>query len=88
MTTQVLIRWVIGFIATNVIVIAALLVRAIVKWTRVQIAIEQIATDLKESVEHQNEVHQEIYREMREDRSVTNKRLRYLEETLWKGRAS
>lgn len=83
MTTQVFIRWVIGFIAANVIVIGTLLVRAIVKWTRIQVTMEQLAEDIKEHITDSKHAHEEMYREMRDDRAATNKRLRFLEENFW-----
>lgn len=63
-----------------------LLVRATVKWTRVEDRLNMVADDLKELVHDKDKVHQEIIAQMREDRNATNRRLRWLEENLWKKR--
>ncbi len=59
------------------------LVRGIVKWTRVEDKLDEVIRDMKELVLDKNKVHLEITTQMREDRSATDKRLRWLEEYLW-----
>jgi len=63
-----------------------LLFRIVVKWTRTEDKIDEIANDLKGIVVDQERVHVELAAQMREDRSATDRRLRWLEKNLWKGR--
>lgn len=60
------------------------IVRATVKWTRVESKLEDVADDLKKIVEDKDRVHRDILQQMADDRNATNLRLRWLEEHLWK----
>lgn len=74
--------------ALSVLIIPAviMLVRITVKWTRVESALEDLVGDVKKLVEDKDKAHQELYNIMKEDRNNADRRLRWLEETLWKGR--
>ena len=54
-------------------------VRLSMRWASIQ-------SDLSHLVADKDRVHAEMLAQMREDRSVTDKRLRWLEENLWHSR--
>jgi hypothetical protein len=60
-----------------------LLVRLVTKWTRAEERLMELAKDMGELVKDKDKVHAEMLAQMREDRSVTDRRLRWLEENLW-----
>jgi hypothetical protein len=62
----------------------ALLWRGAVKWTRVEIKLDNVVKDLGIIVADKDRTHAELAAQMREDRTATNQRLRWLEEHLWK----
>ena len=62
----------------------AFVVRATIKWTRVEDKLEVIATKLLDIVRDKDKIHGEMLQQMREDREATNRRLRWLEENLWR----
>lgn len=59
------------------------LIRATIKWTRVESRLDEIANDLVALIKDKDQAHIEILTAMREDRQATDKRLRWLEEHLW-----
>lgn len=60
------------------------LIRATVKWTRVEDELRQVADDLKQLVADKDRTHRDILNQMTNDRSATDRRLRWLEEHLWR----
>lgn len=64
----------------------AFVVRATIKWTRVEDKLEVIATKLLDLVRDKDKIHSKMLQQMREDREATNRRLRWLEENLWRRR--
>lgn len=73
---------IVGIILIPILIV---LFRLTVVLTKDRDKIETIANDLSDLVDAKDKIHAEIYRQMREDRSDTNRRLRWLEENLWKG---
>lgn len=63
-------------------------VRAMVKWTRVEDSLQNLVKDVQQLVENKDKVHEAIYRSMADDRKATDRRLRWLEEYVWKGGGS
>jgi hypothetical protein len=63
----------------------ALLFRMVIKFTRVEDKLDVVITDMKELVLDKNKTHAEIAATMREDRQATDRRLRWLEEHVWRG---
>jgi|SRR5690242_10486176 len=61
-----------------------LLIRIVVKWTRTEARLEQIAQDMQDLVRDKDRTHADMMNQFREDRKVTDRRLRWLEEYLWK----
>lgn len=59
------------------------LIRATVKWTRVEDRLAQIGLDVERLVKDKDQVHREIVNQMHEDRVATNERLTWLERNLW-----
>lgn len=77
---------VIAALATLIIPALFLLIRLAIKWTRVEDKLDAVVADLHDIVEDKNRTHAEMLAQMREDRAATDRRLRWLEENLWKGR--
>ena len=55
----------------------ALIIRLTVRFTR-------MADRISDLVDDEEKAHQEMYRTMREDRLATDRRLRWLEESVWR----
>lgn len=55
-----------------------------VKWTRVEDSLKNLIDDVQQLVESKDKVHEAIYRSMSDDRKATDRRLRWLEEYVWK----
>lgn len=62
----------------------AILFRAAIRWKGIEDKLDEAVRDLKSIVDDKNKVHSEIVAQMREDRSATDRRLRWLEENIWK----
>lgn len=60
------------------------MMRMAMRWARVEHGLEDLVTDVKQLVADKDRVHAEIVTTMREDRAATDRRLRWLEEHLWK----
>lgn len=76
-----------GLILTAISVIGGptlvFVVRATVKWTRVEDRLGDLIGDVDKLVRDKDRVHREIVDQMREDRRATNERLTWLERHLW-----
>lgn len=62
----------------------ALLVKLVRRWTQTEDNLNNLVDDVKELVIDKEKTHSEMLATMREDRDAINKRLRWLEENLWK----
>lgn len=62
------------------------LYRGIVKWTRTEDKLDQLIKDVEKLVKDKDETHDAMLKTMVNDRAATDRRLRWLEENLWKGR--
>lgn len=60
-----------------------LLVRIIIKWTKVEIRLDELTSDMSKLVLDKDRTHTEIVNQMIDDRRATDKRLRWLEENVW-----
>ena len=78
------VTFVLSIITTLLIPLVIFLVRGAIKWTRVEAKIDHAINELSNIVADKDKVHTEIYMQMREDRAATDRRLRWLEEYLWK----
>lgn len=58
----------------------AIMVRGAVKWTRTEDKLAELVGDVRELVGNEEKVHAEMLAQMRSDRDVTDKRLRFIEE--------
>lgn len=63
--------------------LAYVMVRALVKWARVETKLEHVVEKMDQLVHDKDKTHQEIVDQMREDRKATNSRLEWLEHNLW-----
>jgi hypothetical protein len=61
-----------------------LLVKVVRIMTKHEDKIEEVANDLKEIIESKKQDHSAMLNQMTEDRKATDKRLRYLEEKVWR----
>lgn len=71
-------------LAVLVLPALGLMIRSAIHAARVEEKLDGAINDLKELVQSKDEVHKEIYAQMREDRQSTNKRLTWLEQNLWR----
>lgn len=67
-----------------VVPLAAVVVRLIIRLTRREDKLDRLVDDVRKLVEDKDRIHGEMYRTMRDDRAATDRRLRWLEENLWK----
>lgn len=81
---QIVISITLGILSIILIPLVGLIWRGAVKWTRVETKLDMVVEDIKEIVKDKDAVHREINNTMREDRAATDRRLRWLEEHLWK----
>jgi hypothetical protein len=86
MTNAVRFTILLSFVGVIGIPTLTFVVRATIKWTRVEDRLEVISNKLIDIVKDKDETHQEMLRQMREDREATNRRLRWLEENIWNAR--
>jgi uncharacterized membrane protein YgaE (UPF0421/DUF939 family) len=75
---------ILGIVSTLLIPLIIFAVRGAIKWTRVEEKLDSAIHELKNITDDKDRVHTEIYTQMREDRAATDRRLRWLEEYLWK----
>lgn len=61
-----------------------LVVRLTLRWGRIESDLRHLAGDMAEIVRDKDRVHAEIVAAMRDDRAATDRRLRWLEEHLWR----
>jgi hypothetical protein len=73
----------ISVLAILLIPAIGLLIRIVVKWTKTEARLEDLADDMKKLVNDKDRIHTEMLGQMREDRAATDRRLRWLEEYLW-----
>lgn len=62
------------------------LIRGIVKWTRVEDKLDELVKDMAQLIKDKDATHEAMLKQMTDDRRATDRRLRWLEENLWKGR--
>lgn len=71
------------FIGVILVPLFVLLFRIAIGATRLEDRVAGIEEDLKALVADKDRVHNAMYEQMKEDRSATNTRLRWLEENVW-----
>lgn len=75
-----------GLLSVLIIPTLVLVVRIVVRMTQRDGQLDRLVADVRKLVDDKDKVHNEMYRTMRDDRAATDRRLRWLEEHLWKGR--
>lgn len=72
--------------ATAIIVlpVAGLSIRMIIKWTKIEAKMTEVIDDIRKVTEEKERVHTVIFEQLKEDRKATDRRLRWLEEHLWR----
>lgn len=80
---------ILSLVFTIMVAVLGAIIRVTQKWTRTEDRLNNLIEDVKELIEDKDKTHTEMLTSMREDRAATDRRLRWLEETLWKtpGRA-
>ena len=73
-----------GLLSVLIIPTLVLVIRLVVRLTMRDEQIGRLAEDVRKLAEGEERVHSEMYRTMREDRAATDRRLRWLEEHLWR----
>lgn len=76
---------IVSILAVIVIPFMIALIRITIKWTRIEERLNELTADMKELVENKDKVHSDIINTMSNDREATNRRLRWVEEHIWKG---
>lgn len=71
-------------VAVLLIPLLALTYRLVIRWTRSEDKLEQVVRDLDGLMRSKDETHRWLYDQMAKDRHVTDKRLRWLEQHLWR----
>lgn len=61
------------------------LYRGIVKWTRTEDKLDALIEDMEKLVKDKDATHNAMINQMTNDRQATDRRLRWLEENVWKG---
>lgn len=74
-------------ILLGILALIGYIIRLTIKWTQVEDKLQNICDKVESLVKDKDQVHREMIQTMREDRSATDKRLRWLEENLWKGQS-
>jgi len=67
-----------------VIGLVVYIVKGAARWARTEERLEELISDVKELVENKDQAHRLIMETIKDDREATNRRLRWLEEHLWR----
>jgi hypothetical protein len=59
-------------------------VRSAIRWSRLESKVEGVIHDLKELISNKDNTHSAMLDQMKVDRDATDRRLRWLEEHLWR----
>lgn len=74
----------ISLVFTIMVAVLGAIIRVTQKWTRTEDKLNGLIEDVKELIKDKDKTHTDIIATMRDDRAATDRRLRWLEETLWK----
>jgi hypothetical protein len=69
---------------TILVILLGFIIRITRKWTQTEDRLDNLIGDVKELIVDKDKTHNEMLATMREDRQATDRRLRWLEETLWR----
>jgi biopolymer transport protein ExbB/TolQ len=81
--TANVIALVLGLMSIVGVPMLVFLIRMTARWTRVENDLSTLARDMRNLVENKDQTHAAMLDTMREDRAVTDRRLRWLEENIW-----
>lgn len=84
MTMYEIATLVLSVTAVLVIPLAIVLIRGAVKWTRVEAKLDQAIARLDQIVHDKDQTHNAMMQQMTDDRRATDRRLRWLEENVWR----
>lgn len=84
MNTYQYLEIILTVIAVLVLPALGLMIRSAVHSGRLETKLDNVIDDVRQLVASKDEVHKEMYAQMREDRVSTNKRLAWLEQNLWR----
>lgn len=79
-----LLALILSAMAVIFIPLMVMLYHGIVKWTRVESKLEELTNDIRELVADKEKTHAAMIDTMSKDRDATDRRLRWLEENIWK----
>ncbi len=77
-------EWLIAALGLLVLPMLALMVKGTLRWARAESNLERLIIDVLNLIKDNDRVHTAIFEEMRNDHQATDRRLRWLEEYLWK----
>lgn len=72
---------ILGLVVLPLVIIAF---RAAIRWKGIEDRLNMVITDLADIVKDKDKIHAEMILQMREDRKATDRRLRWLEENIWR----
>lgn len=84
MTTFQIASLTIGIMATLILPVVVFLIRGAMKWSAVETKLDQAITRLDAIVRDKDATHQVMLQQMSDDRRATDRRLRWLEENVWR----
>lgn len=64
--------------------VVIMLYRGIVKWTRTEDKLDELVSDMKQLILDKDKTHSDMLKQMTDDRRATDRRLRWLEENIWR----
>lgn len=75
---------ILGLFGIILIPAITLMIRSAVKWAKLESKVDVVIEDLKKLVQDKDKVHNELTAQLSHDREATDKRLRWLEQHLWR----
>ena len=75
---------VLSVIGILLIPIIVMLYRGVVRWTRTEDKLDQLVRDVEKLVKDKDATHSAMLQSMSDDRRATDRRLRWLEEYVWR----
>jgi methionine salvage enolase-phosphatase E1 len=74
----------VSIVGVIILPLVVLMFRAAIRWKGIEDKLDNVVSDLTELVKDKDKIHAELANAMREDRRSNDRRLRWLEENLWK----
>lgn len=82
MTHYEILTAILSLIGVLLLPLIGIMVRGMIRWVRTEDSLKTLIETVKTQTQHNDKVHEEMYKQMRLDREATNQRLYYLEK-IW-----